>query len=83
MKAISREEELGREGWERRFTADEPRLSEAVELYRSLGLEVHLEPVVPGEVDEACQACFQVDGHRYKTIYTRPRWREKKAHTTI
>jgi hypothetical protein len=83
MKAISREEKLRREGWERQFTADEPRLSEAVELYQSLGLEVHLEPVVSSEVDEACQACFQVDGHRYKTIYTRPRRGEKEAHITI
>ena len=83
MKVSSREEALRREGWVRQFTADEPRLSEAVELYQSLGLEVHLEPVVPGELDEACQACFQVDGHRCKTIYTRPRRGEKEAHITI
>lgn len=83
MKATSREKELRREGWERQFTADEPRLSEAVELYRSLGLEVHLEPVGADELDQACQACFQVDGDRYKTIYTRPRRGEKEAHITI
>ena len=40
----SKEEQLKREGWMRQFTTDEPRLSEAVELYRSLGYEVHLEP---------------------------------------
>jgi len=71
----SRQEELGREGWVRQFTADEPRLSEAVELYDSLGFEVHLEPVMPGELAEGCQVCFE-EGERYKTIYTRPKRRE-------
>lgn len=66
---------MEREGWVRQFTADEPRLTEAVELYDSLGLEVHLEPVAPDEVTE-CQLCFAVDGDRYKTIYTRPKRRE-------
>ena len=42
-----REAELEKEGWSRQFTSDEPRLSEAVELYKSLGFEVHLEPIVP------------------------------------
>lgn len=68
----SRQEELEREGWVRQFTADEPRLSEAVELYDSLDFEVHLEPVTPDEVTE-CQLCFKEEGNRYKTIYTRPK----------
>jgi hypothetical protein len=37
--------ELEKEGWTRQFTVDEPRLSEAVEMYKSLGFEVHLEPM--------------------------------------
>ena len=76
MKKSSRQEELERGGWVRQFTADEPRLSEAVELYDSLGFEVHLQPVTPGELTEECQLCFAVDGDRYKTIYTRPKRRE-------
>jgi len=73
MKKSSRQEELEREGWARQFTADEPRLSEAVVLYESLGLEVHLEPVAPDELAEGCQLCFKEEGNRYKTIYTRPK----------
>jgi len=45
-------------------------------LYDSLGFEVHLQPVTPGELTEECQLCFAVDGDRYKTIYTRPKRRE-------
>ncbi len=73
MIESSRQKELESEGWVRQFTADEPRLSEAVELYDSLGFEVHLEPVTPGESAEGCQICFEEDANRYKTIYTRPR----------
>ncbi len=67
----SKEEELKREGWMRQFTADEPRLSEAVELYRSLGYEVHLEPATFNEENEMCKACIQADCQKYKTIYIR------------
>ncbi len=70
---MTRQEELEKEGWVRQFTADEPRLSEAVELYESLGLEVHLEPVTLDESAEECQICFEEDVDRYKTIYTRPK----------
>jgi hypothetical protein len=64
--------ELEKEGWTRQFTVDEPRLSEAIELYKSLGFEVHLEPMVPDKNSEECAACFKVMCGRYKTIYTRP-----------
>ena len=67
----SKEEQLKREGWMRQFTTDEPRLSEAVELYRSLGFEVHLEPAVLNEENELCKTCIQVDCQKYKTIYIR------------
>jgi hypothetical protein len=72
MVSKSRETELDKEGWSRQFTADEPRLSEAVELYKSLGFEVRLELVVPDENSEECAACLEVMCSRYKTIYTRP-----------
>ena len=68
---MSREEELRKEGWEKRFTADDPRLTEAVEMYKELGFEVHLEPVESSS--EECTSCLTVFTDRYKTIYTRPK----------
>ncbi len=68
---MSREEELRRQGWEKRFTVDEPRLSEAKEAYEELGFEVLFEPV---DMDsEECTACLGVLTDRCKTIYTRPK----------
>lgn len=66
-----REEELKKEGWEKRFTMDEPRLSEMVEQYKELGFEVLLEPV--DIASEECTTCLKDPNfsHRYKTIYTR------------
>ena len=63
-----REEELKIQGWEKRFTIDEPRLSEMVEQYKELGFEVLLEPVDLSS--EECTSCIAVDPKRYKTIYT-------------
>jgi len=67
----SKEKELKRKGWIRQFTTDEPRLSEAVELYQSLGYEVHLEPANFNEKSETCKACIQANCGKYKTIYIR------------
>jgi hypothetical protein len=67
---MSREEELKKEGWEKRFTADDPRLTEAVETYKELGFEVHLESVDTSS--EECTSCLTLLSDRYKTIYTRP-----------
>lgn len=74
-----REEELIGAGWERRFIACEPRLSEMVETYREIGFEVHLEPLPPKEELEAsscetegCTACFDLDADKYRIIFTRP-----------
>jgi hypothetical protein len=72
MANKSREAELEKEGWTRQFTVDEPRLSEAIEMYKLLGFEVHLEPMVPDENSEECAACLEIMCDRYKTIYTRP-----------
>ena len=68
---MSREEELKKEGWEKRFTIDEPRLSEMVEQYKELGFEVLLEPVDTSS--EECTTCITAFHDRYKTIYTRQR----------
>lgn len=66
---MSREEELQKEGWEKRFTMDEPRLSEMAEQYRELGFEVLLEPVDPSS--EECTVCITANLDRYRTLYTR------------
>lgn len=66
---MSREEELQKEGWEKRFTMDEPRLSEMAEQYKELGFEVLLEPVDPSS--EECTTCITAFSERYRTIYTR------------
>ena len=66
-----REDELKKEGWEKQFTYDEPRLSEAVELYESLGLEVRLESANETVVAGDCGVCYEGSIDKYKTIYTR------------
>jgi hypothetical protein len=73
-----REDELRRQGWEKRFTASEPKLSEAVELYRSIGFDVLLEPLPDGEESDktecaasGCTACFEVEKERYRIVFTR------------
>jgi hypothetical protein len=65
--------ELLAQGWTRQFITDEPRLSEAVEMYEEMGLEVLLEKVVIDPDSETCQICFEQDRDRYKTIWTRPK----------
>jgi len=69
---MTREQELLREGWERRTTYDEPRLSEMVEMYAELGLDVHLEPLDPSDPQE-CAECMRQQPERYRTIYVRER----------
>ncbi len=69
VRAMTREEELKRQGWQKRFTIDEPRLSEMIEQYRELGFEVLVEPVDTSS--EECAACVTAFRDRYKTLYTR------------
>jgi hypothetical protein len=59
------------EGWERRFTADEQRAKEAMELYTQLGYEVRAEPVCPAELPDDCQDCRSVVSFYFLAIYTR------------
>lgn len=78
------DQELLAGGWERLSTMCEPRLSEMVENYESLGFEVQL---LPFDVEEppsksaepssegcsgSCNTCFQAEssmGRSYSTIY--------------
>ena len=72
---------LEQEGWQRRFIACEPRLSEAIDIYREASLEVLLEPL-PEESDrdecpgsnseEECRVCFSGQEERYRIIFVRP-----------
>ena len=84
-KKTSGIEEIEKEGWVKQFVANEPRLSEAVDLYRELGFDVHLEPLPKGqECDtcagteehkekEECRICFEGFEHQYRIIFTRRR----------
>lgn len=72
---MSREEELAAQGWTRRGVMNEPRLSEVVEVYQSLGFAVRLEPIDPGNCHEpGCDACWQGEGvaDQFRVVYTRP-----------
>ncbi len=66
-------EELEKEGWVKRTTIDEPRLSEIVEEYESLGFDVHLEPVKVEDLDEECRRCYQNQINKIRTVYVRKR----------
>jgi hypothetical protein len=76
---MSREAELKKIGWEKRFTTDEPRLSEMAEQYKELGFEVLLEPV--DTPSEECTTCLKdpASSHLYKTIYTRRRSSNRRS----
>ena len=69
---MERHKDLKAGGWTRRFTVEEPRLSEMKQAYESMGLEVRIECGIPEEGRE-CQVCLSSDGPDgpYKTIYTR------------
>jgi hypothetical protein len=82
----SRMATLEEEGWTRRFVAGEPRLSEAVELYKQAGFEVCLQsfPTEERECEtcpeeekmdqdgKECRVCFEGSEDQYKIIFTRP-----------
>ena len=57
--------------WIKQTTIGEPRLSEIVELYQSLGYEVRLEPVKLDELDEECRRCYDLEEDKVKTVYVR------------
>jgi hypothetical protein len=68
--SLSPEEKLIKEGWQKQATYDDPRLSEMVEMYAEIGLEVHLEPFNV-ENESGCNGCMQLKPDRFKTLYTR------------
>ncbi len=68
-----REEELALEGWSKKFTASEPKLTEYAKMYEELGFDVRLEAITPQDLGEGCNSCFMAACDLYRTIYTRPR----------
>ncbi len=78
---MTREEQLIRDGWEKRFIACEPRLTEMADMYREIGFEVLLEPLPPKEEtadtdcdscdEKGCTVCYDADTERYRVIYTK------------
>jgi hypothetical protein len=77
------EKSLEAQGWTRQFIANEPRLTEAADMYRDLGFEVLLEPLpkepectacegTDGVQQRECRVCFQGVEDQYRIIYTRP-----------
>ena len=73
QQALKAHQDLESQGWQRRFSAQEPRLSEMKDLYESLGLEVTIVDGGIPEDDQECTSCFDLEGfsNQYKTIYTR------------
>ena len=72
---------LEKQGWTMRFVANEPRLSEAIEMYKDAGFEILLKPLpkdaeckdCPGEkTDGECRVCFDGFENQYRIIFTRP-----------
>jgi hypothetical protein len=66
-------EKLTKEGWIKTTTIDEPRLSEIVSEYISLGFEVHLEPIDLGSLGEQCKSCYRNHIDKIRTVYIRKR----------
>ena len=65
------------QGWIRRFTIEVERADEYVELYKSLGEEVRLEPATPDLMAaEECTICLLTACDKYVIIYTRPQEHE-------
>ena len=71
------EERLIGEGWQKQATYDDPRLSEMVEMYKEIGLDVHLEPFDAANQND-CTSCMQLFPEQFKTIYTRKKSNEDK-----
>jgi hypothetical protein len=67
---MTAEDDLIRNGWKKRAIYDDPRLTEMMELYEKIGLEVHLEPIHHKNKD-GCAICMQQHPDRFRIVYTR------------
>ena len=57
--------------WVQRNIIDEPRLSELVETYESLGFEVMLKDFDPKEFPQNCDICMTANLEKFKVLFTR------------
>ena len=64
------EQELIADGWTRRFVGGPPRLQEMIELYKSLGYQVWLEPQELEEFRDECEDCLLALA-LFRVVYTR------------
>ncbi len=68
------EADLGSIGFRKRFIADEPRLSEAADMYRELGEDVYLKPLEAEDLAGAdCTECYKANPGKFRVIFTRKR----------
>lgn len=74
------EAELLAEGWARKFVGGPPRLNEMVELYKSLGYEVWLEPQELSEFADECEDCMLALVF-FRVVYTRAKKTEPQMNT--
>ncbi len=72
---------MEKDGWTKQFVTNEPRLSEAVSLYKEAGFEVALRDMPSAKTNAGnarcgsgrdCRTCFEGFEHLYKIIFTRP-----------
>lgn len=61
-------------GWERRCLVDEHRATELRDLYKEMGLEVHLQSPEESQFSDACQACAS-SCSTHVLVYTRKKER--------
>ncbi len=66
----TQEDELISQGWQKRSTLDEPRLTEMIRTYEEIGYEVHLEPFQADQTPD-CTECMKSPLIQCKTIYTK------------
>ena len=72
MSQLNREELIA-QGWERRFTTDSKRVTEYLDQYRQLGLDVIAIQASPDELDGVCGTEYYEEIKKlYRTIYTKP-----------
>jgi len=58
--------------WKRRSIIDNDRVSEQVEIYKSIGFEVMVKDIDPEQLpEEYCKECFITNPEKYKILYTR------------
>ena len=65
------QEKLEKQGWIKRTTLFEPKLSEIVKEYISLGYDVHLEQVKLEDLNGNCNISYKNQIGKLKTVYIR------------